>query len=204
MEAAAAVQTEAPGYFDPSRLDLSTEGVRAALEGYHPDIEKAVRAMESSESWTMDRYSKVQAALEQLAAKIEEETNAGDIDFGTISEEAHDQMIALLGYLSSGKAIRLLLWIDQYSPDFVAKTLVQAQFMTIKEGVDKAGCELLIERFQVLENMHLLSRVYAEPRLSIMREVLNTLNLNQTEEPADEEVSSTENSVIDDRDGRGD
>lgn len=189
-QATAAISSNFDATFDPSKLDLSTEGVRNYLASCDPGIEKAVRSMEAAESWTMDRVPRIQEQLEALGVRIESDLDDGKIDFNNISEPLHNELIVLSGYVSSGKALRLLLWIDQSFPDFVARTLVQAQYVSVNPDLNPESCRLLVERFQVLERMHLLSRVFAEPRLSMVQDVIRMLRGDPTEDELNDEATA--------------
>jgi prophage DNA circulation protein len=154
---------------DNFNSDLSLEGVQAFFRERDPNLAKAVEGMESVESWTRDRVESVQAMLQQLADRVEY------ADLETEATAVQTKLIVLLGYISSGKAIKLLMWIDQTSPNFVAKTLAEAQMLAVLDKVNEEAARLFVERFEVLERLHMLSRIFAEDRLEIVQKVLRIL-----------------------------
>lgn len=154
---------------DNFNSDLSLEGVQAFFRERDPSLAKAVEGMESVESWTRDRVESVQLMLQQLADRVEY------ADFESEATAVQTKLIVLLGYISSGKAIKLLMWIDQTSPNFVAKTLAEAQMLAVLDKVNEEAARLFVERFEVLERLHMLSRIFAEDRLEIVQKVLRIL-----------------------------
>lgn len=154
---------------DNLNSDLSSEGTRAYFEDLDPQLGAAVKSMESVESWTKDRHEEVQSALQKFADKVSES------DIEEISPEMQKKLIVLLGYISTGKAIKLLMWIEQSLPNFVAKTLAEAQMLSVFDKLNEESCRLFVERFYVLERLHMLSRIFAEDRLETIQKVLKIL-----------------------------
>jgi intracellular multiplication protein IcmW len=165
---------------DNFNSDVSHEGVEAFFGERDPDLAKAVNSMESVESWTRDRIESVQTMLQQLADRVE----YADVDDEEQFRIVQNKLIVLLGYISSGKAIKLLMWTDQAWPNFVARTLAEAQLLAVMDKVNEESARLFVERFEVLEKLHMLSRIFAEDRLKIVQKVLRIL---AGEESGDEE-----------------
>lgn len=156
--------------YDNLNSDLSTEATVAYFEELDPQLGAAVKSMESVESWTKDRHAEVQNALQKFADKV------NDREDDEISPEMQQKLIILLGYISTGKAIKLLMWIEQSLPNFVAKTLAEAQMLSVLDKLNEDSCRLFVERFYVLERLHMLSRIFAEERLRTIQKVLKILN----------------------------
>lgn len=154
---------------DNLNSDMSTAGARAFFAERSPSLEQAIIGMESCESWTRDRFQSVQAALQNFADRVEE------FDMQDLPAELHNRLIVLLGYITSGKAIKLLMWIEQSSPNFVARTLAEAQALAVLDKVNEEAARLFIERFEALERLDMLSRIFAEERLVIVQRVLRIL-----------------------------
>lgn len=149
--------------------DVSAEGALAFFRERDPSLAQAIEGMERVESWTRDRHDNVQELLQKLSDKIEE------VDMDDIQGAQHNKLIILMGYISSGKAIKLLMWIEHNSPNFVAKTLAEAQMLSALDKLNEGAARLFVERFEVLERMHMLSRVFSEERLRIVQRVLKIL-----------------------------
>lgn len=159
--------------------DVSQESTYAFFAERDPALAKAIQGMESCESWTRDRIETVQVALQNFADRIEE------FELDNLSSDLHSRMIVLLGYISSGKAIKLLMWIDQCSPNFVARTLAEAQMLAVIDKTNEEASRLFIERFEVLERLNMLSRVFAEDRLAVVERVLRILSGEETSDEDD-------------------
>jgi uncharacterized Zn finger protein len=158
--------------YNSNNLDLSREATEEYFE--ERDLATAVKNMESVEHWTRDRYEEVQEMLQRLADVIEQ------ADLSEISESLQHRLIYLLGYISSGKAIRLLMWMESEHPAFVAKTLTEAHLLSFTDIANdpsaKLSAKLFVERFYVLERLNVLSRVFERRRLELVTRVLGILN----------------------------
>lgn len=163
--------------YDELNSDVSTEAAHQFFRERDPALEKAVLGMESVESWTRDGTEPVQVTLQRLADRVEM------IDMQDLDPELHNKLIVMLGYISSGKAIKLLMWIEQSSPNFVAKTLAEAQMLAVLDKVNEGAARLFVERFEVLERLHLLSSIFAEERLEIVQRVLRILAGKESGDP---------------------
>ena len=156
--------------------DMSAQSAHAFFAERDPALEKAIIGMEACESWTKDRIDTVQQALQGFADRVEE------FDLQNIPQELNNRLIVMLGYISTGKAIKLLMWIDQTAPNFVARTMAEAQMLSVLDKVNEEAARLFIERFMVLERLHLLSRVFSEDRLQIVERVLRILSGQEVED----------------------
>lgn len=159
---------------DNLNSDVSTEGAHAFFKERDPSLVDAIASMERVESWTKDRFENVQATLQQLADRVEY------LDMDDIQGAQHNKLIILMGYISSGKAIKLLMWIEHNSPNFVAKTLAEAQMLSALDKLNEGAARLFVERFEVLERMHMLSRVFSDERLRMVQRVLKILAGDET------------------------
>lgn len=171
---------------DHLNSDLSAESAFAFFTERDPGLAKAIQGMESCESWTRDRVESVQSALQSLADRVDE------FDFDNLPNDLHNRIIILFGYISSGKAIKLLMWIDQCSPNFVARTLAEAQMLAVIDKPNQEASRLFIERFEVLERLNMLSRVFAEDRLILVERVLRILSGDEAAGEEDEESFEVE------------
>lgn len=162
--------------FDQVDSDMSSDAVHAFFGERAPELEKAIIGMEACEPWTKDRIDKVQEALQSFANAVDQ------FDLQNISQELNNRLIVMISYISSGKAIKLLMWIDQSAPNFVARTMAEAQMLSVLDKTNAEAARLFIERFMVLERLHLLSRVFSEDRLQIVERVLRILSGQEVED----------------------
>lgn len=149
--------------------DVSVEGVEAFFSERDPGLADAIKGMESVETWTRDKEQQVHETLQNLANRIE------DFDMHKLEDSTQSKLIILLSYISSGKAIKLLMWIEHNNPNFVARTLADAQMISALDRFNHGAARLFVERFEVLERMHNLSRIFSEDRLEIVQRVLRIL-----------------------------
>jgi hypothetical protein len=152
-----------------SAPDLSTSSVRAYLAERGPDLLRCIAVMESVERWTLDRVKEVADGLEQLAAHLQ------GVDWNALEPAHRETLIDILAYVSTGRALMLIMWIDEDSPGFAANTLIDAKRLTVI-GANRHAAGLLLERFELLERMRLLSRVFHGERLEILEKVLAILS----------------------------
>ena len=154
---------------DPLNADLSADATRAFLVDKDETLARAVATMESTETWTQDHEPGVQAALQRLSDAVE------GLDLESMPAPVHDKLIVLLSYIKSGKALKFLLWIEATNPNFVAKTLAQAQMLMVLDRVNPGAAQLFMERIEVLETLHLLSRVFSAERFEMVERVFRIL-----------------------------
>ncbi|MGJ7523512.1 type IVB secretion system protein IcmW [Variovorax sp. LT1P1] len=166
---------------DELNADMSSGSTEAFFREADPLLAGAIHSMESVETWTRDQVAEVQATLQKIAERVEE------LD-PQMPQSLHNQLIVLLGYISTGKALKLLMWFDANNPNFVARTLAEAQLLSVLDRGNAAAAGLLVERFEVLERNHLLARIFSEDRLLIVQKVLRILKGDDPDvEPSDEQ-----------------
>lgn len=167
---------------DQLTSDLSPAAVTAFLREQDPELslEKAVGGMEAVETWTRDRADKVQAALQALADRMDL------IDMSDISQDTHNRLIVLLSYISTGKALKLMCWIDASSPNFVARTLAEAQMLAVMDKMNEGAARLFIERIEVVDRLQMLSRIFSEDRIVTIQKVLRILTNEDTGDEDDD------------------
>ena len=161
--------------------DVSQEGVLAFFNERDPSLVQAIQGMEQVETWTVDKIESVQKMFQELADRVEE------VDMESLEGSTQNKLIVLLGYISSGKAIKLLMWIEMNYPNFVARTLADAQMLSALDKFNEGAAKLFVERFEVLERMHCLSRIFSEERIKIVKKVLKILAGEYSDNESEEE-----------------
>ena len=175
------LQGHAKSMSQPAGADLSTAATHAFFREQDPALEATIVGMEAVENWTRDSAPQVQQALQALADRIE------SVDMGELDPDLHNKLIILLSYISSGKALRLLLWIEEFAPNFVARTMAEAQMLAALDKLNEKAAALFVERIEVLERHHVLRRVFAPERLKTMKKVLRILSGSGVQNPDDDE-----------------
>ena len=143
--------------------DFSTEAVHAFWSQRHDSIlYRIIASMESVEDWVFDGDPDVEDAILRLSECFE------DFDNFELAEE--DKIIRILSHLKSGRALRILQYMDSILPGSASKLLIFAEVAS-KEENDAAG--FFLNRNLVFERMQLLSRIFATDRVSMVKKVLD-------------------------------
>lgn len=139
-------------------------------EEREPMVASVLARMESVETWTHDATPGAADKLQRLFAAIDEGTRNGQIP-------PDKPLLDFVGYIRSGKALRLIQWIDVMTPGYVDKLVSSA--LTLADTPDVAdetsvkSATLFVERLLHLERMYILHRVFSPESL---RDVLETLD----------------------------
>ena len=112
-------------------------------------------------------------ALTELSDRL----NSAEKDVLTRSiHESSADVVDFMGFLKSGRALRLFRWLVDINPD-LAGSLVQSA----RDSGNDFGI-ILIERMRVLERQHLLSRVFSPERLALVSEILSEVGVAGVDE----------------------
>ena len=133
----------------------------------------AISAMEATETWAVTESQVVVRALTELSDRL----NSAEKDVLTRSiHESSADVVDFMGFLKSGRALRLFRWLVDINPD-LAGSLVQSA----RDSGNDFGI-ILIERMRVLERQHLLSRVFSPERLALVSEILSEVGVAGVDE----------------------
>lgn len=146
-------------------LDLSTEGVLRHWKEHK--LDRLIAAMERCEPWAIDVRPEFRTHAEGIVEKITRSFNAATPSNITKSVATEPALaIELMGYLRSGRALKLFAWLTQVNPDITRYLVNEARF-----GVDDFG-SIFFQRISTLERQHLLSRVLSPERIALVIELL--------------------------------
>lgn len=147
--------------------DMSLEAVHAFWHDYDKrTLYRIVTSMEGIEVWAADADPRVEEALMRLGSALDDLT-----DF-EINDEA--SLIKVLANMRSGRALRLMQFLDVLKPGTASKLLIYAEEQT-KEGTHKNKyAELFLKRNLAFERLQLLGRVFAPERINLVLKALES------------------------------
>lgn len=149
--------------------DMSLEAVHAFWHDYdRRTLYRIVTSMEGIESWAADSDPQVESLLVELGDVLD-----GISDFEITNEAA---MIKLLANLRSGRALRLMQFLDVLKPGTASKLLIFAEEQTKDEQHKNPYAELFLKRNLSFERLQLLGRVFAPERVNLVLKALESNN----------------------------
>lgn len=146
--------------------DLSLEAVHTFWHDYDKrTLYRIVTSMEGIESWAADKDPRVEEALLRLGACLDD---VQDFEF---NDEA--SMVKLLANIRSGRALRLMQFLDVLKPGTASKLLIYAEEQTKDENKNKYA-DLFLKRNLAFERLQLLGRVFAPERINLILKALES------------------------------
>ena len=148
--------------------DLSEEAVHAFWHDYdRRTLYRIVTSMEGIEDWAADTDPKVNAALNLLGQALD----SLDPDFELTDEAA---LVKILANTRSGRALRLMQFLDVTKPGTASKLLIYAEEKTSEQGKKDKYADLFLKRNLSFERLQLLGRVFAPERLNLVLKALES------------------------------
>lgn len=129
-------------------------------------LARAIAAMEETEDWVLDGTKAAEDVVAVLCSKLPESSSDA---IGNTVAVAPGDIVNLMGYMKSGRALALFRWLAEVSPESTSRILEACN------DADEDFSRLLIERVSTLERLRLLSRVFSPARLAQVLEVLEDL-----------------------------
>ena len=118
-----------------------------------PRMARILGWMESMEDWILDDNEDASESIFALANTLERTSRQN------VLANAED-LVKMMAYLSSPRALRLMEWFDEHFPKGVAVEITEKA----AEMADDEHAELLLDRFNTLHRLSLLSRMFAPHR----------------------------------------
>ncbi len=147
--------------------DLSLEAVHTFWHDYDKrTLYRIVTSMEGIESWAADQDPKVEEALLRLGTCLD------DVNDFELNDEG--MVIKLLANLRSGRALRLMQFLDVLKPGTASKLLIYAEENTKDANNKNKYADLFLKRNLAFERLQLLGRVFAPERINLILKALET------------------------------
>lgn len=149
--------------------DMSLEAVHAFWHDYDKrTLYRIVTSMEGIEHWAADTDPQVNEAFVKLGDKLD---NVSDFE---LSDEGI--VIKLLANTHSGRALRLMQFLDQLKPGTASKLLIYAEEQTKDAERKNPYAELFLKRNLAFERLQLLGRVFSPERINLVLKALESQN----------------------------
>jgi intracellular multiplication protein IcmW len=145
--------------------DLSVKAAHQYWKQFpDPIIHRVLTFMESVETHPHVGNALFDAILNELGKALDD---IEKVDLATLNQQ--DTFIQLGNHLKMTQTLRLLQALDTAQPGAAARLLMYAE-MTTRDPQDDAG--LFLQRNLVFERLRLLSRLFSEDRLKLVKEAL--------------------------------
>lgn len=147
--------------------DMSLEAVHTFWHDYDKrTLYRIVTSMEGIETWAADDDPKVEEALLRLGASLD------DLSDFEITDEA--VLIKVLANMRSGRALRLMQFLDVLKPGTASKLLIYAEEQTKDQANKNRYADLFLKRNLAFERLQLLGRVFAPERINLVLKALES------------------------------
>ncbi len=147
--------------------DMSLEAVHTFWHDYDKrTLYRIVTSMEGIELWAADTEPKVEESLLKLGNLLD---NISDFE---INDEA--VLIKVLANMHSGRALRLMQFLDVLKPGTASKLLIYAEEQTKDPANKNKYAELFLKRNLSFERLQLLGRVFAPERINLVLKALES------------------------------
>jgi hypothetical protein len=148
-------------------LDLSTDAIRSYWMENSPELAQLFDELETSESWVIDKYPEIEGRLIRFGKLV-----SAISDPAVLLRANHDDLLFLLVYISTSKAMRILEWLDEKQlGQPIIELLLKEDAQGIYQNVsDQVLAKTLVQRLSVARNT-LFMRELLSP--SMMTTILN-------------------------------
>lgn len=124
--------------------------------------------MESMEDWMLDENEEIANSIYALANTLERVSKKDILNNA-------EELIHAMAYMSSPRALRLMEWFDEHFSQGISIELTQ-KALSMK---DNEQAQLLLDRFDTLNKLSLLSKIFSTQRtkliVSLLKQQENTL-----------------------------
>lgn len=141
------------------KLNLNQANVNFYWKGQDQKIAKIISVMEKVEHWVVDDIDAVSKELINIGKKM------NTTDKSKLAKNS-DQLIEIMAYITSGKALRLLNWLDDNHSGLSFQYVMEA-----RQTDDDTG-KLLIDRLKTIKTLSLLNKVFSPSRTRLITELL--------------------------------
>ena len=143
-----------------SALNLKKSIVTEYWKKADPRMARILSVMENVEHWTVDDTQSVADAISDLAKKMDKSSKE---TLAKLSEE----LLYVMGYISSSKALRMVKWMDESHPGLSVHYIMEARQMQ-----EWPPARLLLDRLQTIKSLSLMGKVFAASRTKLIAALL--------------------------------
>lgn len=147
-------------------LNLRKSAVNKYWEKKSKRIQRIIELMESMEDWMVDDHEEIIKALDKFGINLEKTKQEKLI-------KQKDSFLNLLAYLSSGRSLMIIIWIDQkFDGEIIPKIIEYAQEKKGENELIEKTTQLLIDRLNTLNSLELLGQIFSPTRLEMIEKIL--------------------------------
>ena len=143
------------------KLNLSKSTVNFYWKTQDPRMMKILSMMESVEPWVVDDVESVARELISFGKKM------SSAKAGHLSRHS-DEITLIMTYIFSGKAMRLLNWLDDNYPGLSFYYVMEA-----RQKDDWEPGRLLLDRLKTIKTLSLLGTIFAPMRTKLIAGLLD-------------------------------
>ena len=151
----------------PEKLNLKKSTVNIYWKTQDPRMLRVLTLMETAEPWVVDEIDSVARELVNFGKKL------GEVRAGHLSSNS-DEVTTVLTYIGSGKAMRIMNWLDDNFPGLSFFYVMEARG---KEDWDSG--RLLLDRLRTIKTLSLLGSLFSPMRAKL---IVGFLEPDETEE----------------------
>lgn len=142
------------------KLNLNKGAVNFYWKTQDPRMMKILSMMESVEPWVLDDIDSVAGELVNFGKKI------ATVKAPHLSRHS-DDITLIMTYIFSGKAMRLLNWLDENFPGLSFYYVMEA-----RQKDDWEAGRLLLDRLKTIKTLSLLGTIFAPMRTRLIAGLL--------------------------------
>ena len=156
-------------------MQLDDAAIEAHWREKNPAMLGIFRRMEADESWSLDRPDKLESRIVALGKVL------SDMPPNQLQPAQRDALFRVLGFMRSGRAFRVLSYLDQENPGFIEGLLAQADralasTSTSDPDSEHVAARIHLDRFLYLDRFSLLSRVFSKQRVAHLQQILEDIS----------------------------
>lgn len=143
------------------KLNLNKSSVDFYWKTKDQRMLKILSMMESVEPWVVDDVESIAKELVNFGKKI------SDAKTGQLSQHS-DEITLIMTYIFSGKALRMLNWLDDNYPGLSFHYVMEA-----RQREDWEAGKLLLDRLKTIKTLSLLGMIFTPMRTRLISGLLD-------------------------------
>lgn len=151
------------------KLNLQHDDVMAFWANQDIRLVETLQSMEKLEHWTLDQDQAVEQALQVLVDRLNRLSQEAN-GFNMIDRSK--QLLTILAYIHSGRALKLVNWLENRFSGMGVRLLQDAQDLRELQGEGAIEANLMVDRLNVVRASQHLNRIFSPER---MRQVIRAL-----------------------------
>lgn len=151
-------------------VDLTSKGLETYWSEVSPGAPYIIGAMDATEDWVIDSDASLDdelaVFLKAMPAMLAQAVSSGQ------KTAFINDLLVVLAYLHSSKALRLVYWLETGFPEFEFDFLREAHELYEQGGVtaiDRVAFKLMMDRLRFARKTALLQTVFAPERLAAVQ-----------------------------------